>query len=352
MFQDHLKRLKPGRIRTIFCDGPAEVLAEIELTGLPQGDGRSLAVCRIGQLPGIDGLLSIMVEALADIALALFPNWYKGMPDLRDAHPLTVEEAVRSAALSRPGISDSWLRAAAALCLKERSPLPRRYSREIQAAQLSTAIGGDALCFLLAMEDPNPGSENLLGLTKAAEWFTRVTGSGVLLLFDDGLSDHPSLARLLYDAIHPARKTPPQKTSAPENEAKHTYQPVKGHPHPFSPGEQMLARRFSADGELSRLFRFNQTVETVRHHAFMVDLLWPEGRLVVEVDGYASHKSRFAFREDRRRDYELLISGYLVLRLTHEEIMEDPAMAVDKIRDLVDFRKGTLQAPLKQRKQR
>ncbi len=35
-----------------------------------------------------------------------------------------------------------------------------------------------------------------------------------------------------------------------------------------------------------------------------------------------------------------MISGYLVLRLTNEEILDDTAKAIDKIRDLIRFREA------------
>lgn len=58
-----------------------------------------------------------------------------------------------------------------------------------------------------------------------------------------------------------------------------------------------------------------------------VDLL-VEGRIVVELDGFAYHSGRAEYREDRRRDRELLRQGYLVLRFTFEDVMRDPEMVV------------------------
>jgi very-short-patch-repair endonuclease len=69
-----------------------------------------------------------------------------------------------------------------------------------------------------------------------------------------------------------------------------------------------------------------------------VDLLWLKGKVVVEIDGYRHHGNSFAFVEDRHRDYELLISGYIVLRLSHDEVVSDVEIAVEKIRDVVKFR--------------
>jgi hypothetical protein len=45
------------------------------------------------------------------------------------------------------------------------------------------------------------------------------------------------------------------------------------------------AKALSADAELGPLFGFNQFVDTVRGSRPKVDLVWTEGRLVVELDG-------------------------------------------------------------------
>jgi very-short-patch-repair endonuclease len=62
--------------------------------------------------------------------------------------------------------------------------------------------------------------------------------------------------------------------------------------------------------------------------------------VIVEVDGYEHHSNRFAFSNDRRRDYELTVSDYLVLRLPHDEVIQDVGIAIEKIRDLVQFRRS------------
>ena len=41
--------------------------------------------------------------------------------------------------------------------------------------------------------------------------------------------------------------------------------------------------------------------------------------------------------QDRHRDYELILSGFTVLRLTNDEIDEDLEKAIEKIRDVVTF---------------
>ena len=49
---------------------------------------------------------------------------------------------------------------------------------------------------------------------------------------------------------------------------------------------------------------------------YEVDAVWPERKLIVELDGYAYHRTRAAFERDRRRDAALLRAGYRTLRVT------------------------------------
>ena len=61
---------------------------------------------------------------------------------------------------------------------------------------------------------------------------------------------------------------------------------------------------------------------------FIADLLAPEVRLVVEVDGVYHTRKHAA---DARRDRALLRAGYLVLRLDAELVMADLDAAVGRV---------------------
>ena len=103
----------------------------------------------------------------------------------------------------------------------------------------------------------------------------------------------------------------------------------------------MLAKRLEEDEMLAGLFRFNIRVATRNGNQYLVDLVWTEGKIIIEVDGYEFHSDRGTFSGDRRRDYELIISGYLVIRLPQDEVVEDVGLAVEKIRDVVLFRQAS-----------
>ena len=51
-----------------------------------------------------------------------------------------------------------------------------------------------------------------------------------------------------------------------------------------------------------------------------VDFAWRDRRLIVEVDGYAYHRSPDAFENDRARDVTLKMAGWEVLRFTWRQV--------------------------------
>ncbi|MDT8341492.1 MAG: DUF559 domain-containing protein [Longimicrobiales bacterium] len=61
-----------------------------------------------------------------------------------------------------------------------------------------------------------------------------------------------------------------------------------------------------------------------RIHGIEVDLLFPDYRLAVEIDGYAFHRQRPAFEDDRSRSAALAARGFLVLRFTPRQLTKEP----------------------------
>jgi very-short-patch-repair endonuclease len=104
--------------------------------------------------------------------------------------------------------------------------------------------------------------------------------------------------------------------------------------HPANPGAGVLRRlldsdtptaytRSQAEEELLALIRAAK-LPSPRLNAqacgYEVDVLWPPERVVVEVDGYAFHRSARSFAGDRRRDADLAAAGYTVLRFTWDDL--------------------------------
>ena len=83
------------------------------------------------------------------------------------------------------------------------------------------------------------------------------------------------------------------------------------------------------ESRLSRLLRtarlpVSQREYRVMDGAYRLDFAWPELKLAVEMDGYASHSSAKAFREDRRRQNDLVLEGWTVLRFTWDDVCGKP----------------------------
>ncbi|HKG04150.1 MAG TPA: type IV toxin-antitoxin system AbiEi family antitoxin domain-containing protein [Conexibacter sp.] len=66
-----------------------------------------------------------------------------------------------------------------------------------------------------------------------------------------------------------------------------------------------------------------------------VDALWPEQRLVVELDGWAHHRERAAAAWDREKTNRLQLAGYDVLRFMHGDLVSTPDGVVATIRALL-----------------
>jgi very-short-patch-repair endonuclease len=143
----------------------------------------------------------------------------------------------------------------------------------------------------------------------------------------------PSLAapyeRVLYGALEVVRQAVPVESRF-----------IGARAHHASAIEQRLEAALRRDAELGPLFSCNETVPILGFGSPpRVDLLWRAGRIVVELDG-PDHQADPKFANDRHRDYELLVSGYLVLRLTNSEIETDLQRAIEKIRAVVRFRQS------------
>lgn len=68
------------------------------------------------------------------------------------------------------------------------------------------------------------------------------------------------------------------------------------------------------------------------------DFVWHRERLVVEVDGWETHRTRRAFHEDRRRDRLLRLAGWEVIRFTDRDVRRDPDRVVAVVRAMLERR--------------
>jgi len=60
---------------------------------------------------------------------------------------------------------------------------------------------------------------------------------------------------------------------------------------------------------------------------YEVDAVWRDARLIVELDGFATHGTRRGFERDRERDRRLTAAGWRVIRLTWRQLSGGDALA-------------------------
>jgi hypothetical protein len=311
----------------------------------PVPNRRRVLFTRLEPGPTAESIVEQFLDVLAETARRLWPLWFT---DLSFAEcrsdtlgRLAAGVIARGAAEDITGVSSSWAEKAVRLALDNRPPRVSGTPPAIELVQLAIAISRSGLVLVTdvsaARKEANPAA-----VVRALEWIAQHSQGAVVALFPKLPPNEPPFDRILYGAGRVMDAGGPQPgITEPDAigaaEAGPWIAPWRGLPHPLSEIEQRLAKAIGADAELGPLFGFNQFIDTIHGSRPKVDLLWTKGRLVVELDGYGSHGNRTAFMYDRHRDYELTLSGYTVLRLANDEVVQDVEKAIEKIRDLVNL---------------
>ncbi|HVD37282.1 MAG TPA: DUF559 domain-containing protein [Solirubrobacterales bacterium] len=97
-------------------------------------------------------------------------------------------------------------------------------------------------------------------------------------------------------------------------------------------GRSPLEIRFAEFAREYRLPPPPQNVDVLGHE---VDALWPDAKLIVELDSWEHHGHRAAFERDRARDPKLMIAGYRTIRVTHRRLDREPERLAAEIRQLL-----------------
>ncbi len=93
--------------------------------------------------------------------------------------------------------------------------------------------------------------------------------------------------------------------------------------------------------------RLNASIPGLRYRA---DALWPQFRLIAEIDGWEVHGTRAAFDDDRRRQNDLHLAGYVVLRFPVSEVLNFPERVLLTTEDGLRARSRDIGVPWRPRK--
>lgn len=82
--------------------------------------------------------------------------------------------------------------------------------------------------------------------------------------------------------------------------------------------------------------RFNATLP-VRGRLLRPDCMWPEERLIAELDGWAAHGTAPAFEGDRHRDRVLVAEGWRSMRITWSQLRDEPEEIAADLRGALEL---------------
>lgn len=94
-------------------------------------------------------------------------------------------------------------------------------------------------------------------------------------------------------------------------------------------------RRFATRFELP-VPEFNTDL-VIRGRELQPDCLWPEQRLMVELDGFAVHGTRQSFESDRERDRFLQVAGWRIVRITWRQLRRGQRALARDLSDLLSL---------------
>jgi very-short-patch-repair endonuclease len=266
-------------------------------------------------------IIDHLLDDLAALALERWPRWY-GRDELA---PAGFVDQIKA----DPLISAPWLRAAAKRAGSGNQPRFRKAAKGMEFVQLMHAIDPADPVLIATVDSVEPA--RAAPMIHALEWCAE-QGASVVATFVTQPQTIAPFDRILYGALDVISKIEPVRAR---------FIPAQSRAHHASAIEQQVEAALRDDAELAPLFVCNEIVSIGSlGSAPRVDLLWREGRVVVELDG-PDHQEDSKFASDRHRDYELLVAGYLVLRITNNQVQTDLQRAIEKIRAVVRFRRST-----------
>ena len=331
MVEPRMRRtdLPPHRVRVVVAHDPSDLPGRLAGALIQHDGGFSLVPVPIEGVERPHDVQRAVLDRLADAALRMFPSWYgltgwQALTELNWEGLVGRRHAAQRIVRSRAGIVPDWLRQALDCAADGVAPRVPSLSMDVELAQLCRLVDPDDLVLVTVMNGERPSEVELQAIRDGAEHVATVCDARIVL----GIPE--SWPRAIFRRLGPSLE-------APEGRPVHVppVGGVFGKPHPNSPGEQLLYQKLATDEELKGLFHFGQVVDTeFAGYRPRVDLIWGDGRLIVEVDGWG-HALVDQYREDRRRDFALQASGYQVLRLVHGDVVADPGRELEKIRRMV-----------------
>ncbi|WP_155374994.1 endonuclease domain-containing protein [Catellatospora vulcania] len=323
----HWTHTPAGRVTRL--RGASTEAIELALTPLPDG-APAVVTYRPPLAPTAAEVAAAALDELETAALRLFPAWLPAAEHLEGPGgggvPAVRALAVELAATTRhfgPFLADL-----AELALRgrpsRRQPIASRFAPEVRAAGLARVVAEsyrrNGAALLVDVPDGlDPVRQR--ALAAAAEWLAAHGGFTVWLAG----GDLPAAGRVtvcpvrlpehVAELVATAGDIPAAGPSPPAL----SYPPVEGRPRADSAAETALeAALAEAAWAAGRIWNRRYAA---RPH-YVIDLVWPDERCAVEIDG-DEHRGPRKFAHDRRRDVLLQLDGFAVLRFTNRQVLTE-----------------------------
>ena len=324
---------------------PADVA--VALDDLPD-DAPAVLLIRLDEVTEVAQVLNDLGAVLETMSYDLYPAWLPGAEvspdgvtiDRLAARALASELAARSDHY-RPFLMDLASGAIAAHTRSVRPGMSEKYSDATRLSGLIRVIADsfarESVVLALYSAVPLvPQQQNCVAAV--SDWLGSYVGVWLLDDITGAINRFPTVrisARgMSGEAVDHAPWTLPAVT----------FPPISGRPHPASAAEQRLESHLVCAAWAADR-RWNHLVPTGDLQPFVrADLVWPDARLVVEIDG-PEHRTATKYSDDRTRDVALQLAGYLVVRFTNEQVLSDTTRVADIIETLRSDRLAAKELP-------
>ena len=298
-----------------------------------------LPVAATGASPGRRDLTEQVIDALSEAVAGTYPAWLPGAEHL--AGPggagLAAVRAICERAAAAGDLFGPFLLAAGEASLCGRPLAVAEFARETAVRQARKLILRAYGCQRLVVMVELAGTWSAAQIEVAEANALWLAGPGELGVWLLG-SPTARMTRVPRFTLRDGMPT----SELPAAPRPPGLAPPRGRPNPFSPAEQRLeahlARSPWATGRA-----WNRTWSPgVLANPVRLDLVWTREKCVVELDG-PDHLDTDKYAADRARDRALQRAGFLVLRYTNEEVIDDVARVLDELeRFLEDRRRSTV----------
>jgi very-short-patch-repair endonuclease len=332
--------LPAGGVASLVGASPEAIALALE--PLPAG-APAVLTFRPAAEPSSSRVVDALLDHLEAAALDLYPAWLPGAgtitgPAGAGAAAVRALAAAKAAATAHfgPFLADLAVRAVGGASEAGRFPA------EVRAAGLARVIAdsfgraGTAL-LVVGCEQLEPSAER--ALLAAAEWLAHHGGIGVWLTGAGPWTRDrvPGVPVRLPEHVASLTGTGPAGAAPPTAPGLAIPAPA-GRPHPASKAEQALeaalaAESWSAGRVWNQTFQLDPLSNPIR-----VDLMWPAERCAIEIDG-AEHRGQLHYDADRRRDVQLQLAGFAVLRFTNRQTLADIGTVLAQIQRFISIRR-------------